>query len=257
MKPQGSGWETFWERDEVVIPNPGQIFLYPPQGLTYPLKSYLPNRKVVFQPPFFRVYVKLRGSNSWIIWIYIGHLGENSLTQSPLGKNIGGQHSCGLLGYDTPFLSTKTIGTIQLNEKKKIPLILRHENSYNMASEVSIEHGYSLDLPPTQDSTHHQDYETLLVGNPYKPSFVTGILGGRTPGGIDQRYSLTNPMLFSNSRLQCLPVPSRQRILLDKYHFTEILLYWNKCSKRCFLYKRRITNHKNNVVFIYALRKLT
>ena len=26
-----------------------------------PLKSYLPNRKVVFQPSFFRVYVKLRG----------------------------------------------------------------------------------------------------------------------------------------------------------------------------------------------------
>ena len=32
-----------------------------------PLKSYLPNRKVVFQPPFFRVYVKLRGC----VYLYI------------------------------------------------------------------------------------------------------------------------------------------------------------------------------------------
>ena len=38
---------------------------------------------------------------------------------------------------------------------------------------------HTLGLPPTQDSSHHQDYETFLVGNPYyKPSFVTGILGG-------------------------------------------------------------------------------
>ena len=33
----------------------------PPRSLTQPLKRYLPNRKVVFQPPFFRGYVKLRG----------------------------------------------------------------------------------------------------------------------------------------------------------------------------------------------------
>ena len=31
------------------------------RSLTWPLKSYLPNRKVVFQPPFFRGYVKLQG----------------------------------------------------------------------------------------------------------------------------------------------------------------------------------------------------
>ena len=33
---------------------------FPSRSLTKPLKSYLPNRKVVFQPPFFRGYVKLR-----------------------------------------------------------------------------------------------------------------------------------------------------------------------------------------------------
>ncbi len=33
----------------------------PPQSLTLPLKSYLPNRKVVFQSLFFRGYVKLQG----------------------------------------------------------------------------------------------------------------------------------------------------------------------------------------------------
>ena len=45
----------------------------PTWSLTYPLKSYLPNRKVVFQPPFFRVYVKLWGCiylyiQLWIFW---------------------------------------------------------------------------------------------------------------------------------------------------------------------------------------------
>ena len=30
-----------------------------------------------------------------------------------------------------------------------------------------------LELPPTQDSSHHQDDIPFLVGNPYKPSFVT------------------------------------------------------------------------------------
>ena len=38
--------------------------------------------------------------------------------------------------------------------------------------------GCWLGLPPTQDSSHHQDDITFLVGNPYKPSFATGILGG-------------------------------------------------------------------------------
>ncbi len=32
-----------------------------PKFNSSPLKSYLPNRKVVFQPPFFRGYVKPRG----------------------------------------------------------------------------------------------------------------------------------------------------------------------------------------------------
>ncbi len=40
-----------------------------PKTNSSPLKSYLPNRKVVFQPPFFRGYVKLWGSNS--SWEYI------------------------------------------------------------------------------------------------------------------------------------------------------------------------------------------
>ena len=34
--------------------------------------------------------------------------------------------------------------------------------------------------PPSQDASHHQDLPTFLVGNPCKPSFVTGILGGGT-----------------------------------------------------------------------------
>ena len=41
--------------------------LIPSRSLTYPLKIRLPKRKLVFQPPFFRGYVKLRGSNHGLI----------------------------------------------------------------------------------------------------------------------------------------------------------------------------------------------
>ena len=40
----------------------GDTSRFPLISLTEPLKSYLPNRKVVFQPPFFRGYVKLPGA---------------------------------------------------------------------------------------------------------------------------------------------------------------------------------------------------
>ena len=32
---------------------------------------------------------------------------------------------------------------------------------------------HGLDLPPTQDASHHQDYETFFAGNLYKPSLVS------------------------------------------------------------------------------------
>ena len=35
-----------------------------------------------------------------------------------------------------------------------------------------------LDLTPSQGASHHQDYFPFLVGNPDKPLFATGILGG-------------------------------------------------------------------------------
>ena len=42
----------------------------PPWSLTEPLKSYLPNRKVVFQAPFFRGFVKLQGCKTcWFLEI--------------------------------------------------------------------------------------------------------------------------------------------------------------------------------------------
>ena len=42
---------------------------------------------------------------------------------------------------------------------------------------------YGLGLPPTQDSSHHQDYETYLVGNPYKQKNATV-----TGWGVDPMY---------------------------------------------------------------------
>ena len=47
----------------------------PPKFNRSPLKSYLPNRKVVFQRPFFRGYVKLRGCIHWFFWlVWVGWL---------------------------------------------------------------------------------------------------------------------------------------------------------------------------------------
>ena len=37
---------------------------------------------------------------------------------------------------------------------------------------------YILGLPPTQDSSHHQDYYIFSGESQPKPSFATGILGG-------------------------------------------------------------------------------
>ena len=43
---------------------------------------------------------------------------------------------------------------------------------------------YKLELPPHPGcNRHHQDYEPFLVGNPYKPFFVTV-----TGWGVDRRY---------------------------------------------------------------------
>ena len=33
-------------------------------------------------------------------------------------------------------------------------------------------------MAPSQDASDHQDDTTCLIGNPYEPSFTTGILGG-------------------------------------------------------------------------------
>ena len=40
---------------------------------------------------------------------------------------------------------------------------------------------YELGCPPSQDTSHHQDYETFLVGDPYKPSFATVTGRGDNP----------------------------------------------------------------------------
>ena len=43
---------------------------------------------------------------------------------------------------------------------------------------------HSLGCPPSQDSSHHQDYYIFSRESQPKPSFATGILGGGTPQNI-------------------------------------------------------------------------
>ena len=56
--------------------------------------------------------------------------------------------------------------------------------------------GDTLDLPPTQDSSDHQDDITFLVGNPYKPSFATV-----TGWGVDPRDTSTQILVFPASHV--------------------------------------------------------
>ena len=38
---------------------------------------------------------------------------------------------------------------------------------------------YHLELPPTQEASHHHDYDPFLVGNPEQTFICDGILGER------------------------------------------------------------------------------
>ena len=40
---------------------------------------------------------------------------------------------------------------------------------------------FRLGCPPSQDASHHQDYEPFLVGDPSKPSFATVTGRGDNP----------------------------------------------------------------------------
>ena len=45
---------------------------------------------------------------------------------------------------------------------------------------ISLANVYVLGCPPSQDSSHHQDYEPFLVGDSYEPSFPLLLGGGTT-----------------------------------------------------------------------------
>ena len=75
----------------------------PSRSLTWPLKSYLPNRKRVFQPPFFRGYVKLRG-----ITYFVGKIKFKLLFHGPkwLSKT-------NIAGWNIPIFNRKYIDSIR------------------------------------------------------------------------------------------------------------------------------------------------
>ena len=55
--------------------------------------------------------------------------------------------------------------------------------------QIGTGYGYVLGCPPSQDSSHHQDYETFFVGDPYKPSFATVTGRGDNPSYVHQKLS--------------------------------------------------------------------
>ncbi len=54
-----------------------------------------------------------------------------------------------------------------------------------MVGDLLMEHEYILDLPPSQDASHHQDHETFLVGNPELNLYLPLLQGG---GGEPNTY---------------------------------------------------------------------
>ena len=62
---------------------------------------------------------------------------------------------------------------------------------------------YTLDPPPTQDSSHHQRIMTSLVGNSYKPLCATVRVGGRSKLHLIHKFwvETTNSCLFENEVL--------------------------------------------------------
>ena len=54
-------------------------------------------------------------------------------------------------------------------------------------------HDYRLELPPTQDASHHQDYEPFLVGN---PELNLHLPLASWVGGVDRNYRHILDMLW-------------------------------------------------------------
>ena len=85
--------------------------------------------------------------------------------------------------------------------------------------------------PPTQDSSHHQNDITFLVGDPCKPFFATGILGG---------VSL-NAWHLSAARKVLFELPSTLQKCLDRKAYGEAVeaychLAWGQSSEEQMRY---------------------
>ena len=63
--------------------------------------------------------------------------------------------------------------------ERSMPASFSTESPWAMEKNNGLFIGYILGVAPSQDSSHHQDYEPFLVGDPYKPSFPT--VTGRGP----------------------------------------------------------------------------
>ncbi len=79
--------------------------LLPRKFTSSPLKSYLPNRKVVFQPSFFRGYVKLRGCIVTFSWnnpqmqIQLGNVSQVLQNIPPPTRRDSFRGLCYILSY--------------------------------------------------------------------------------------------------------------------------------------------------------------
>ena len=64
-------------------------------------------------------------------------------------------------------------------------------------------------VPPSQDASHHQDYDIFLIGNPNRSTFISAITGrGDNPSFIHGRPSMIFTLVLSqctNRPLEWLP----------------------------------------------------
>ena len=114
---------------------------------------------------------------------------------------------------------------------------------------------HTLGCPPSQDSSHHQDYEPFLVGDPNLNLHLPQLLGGGTTQSIRILAAAgkftKKDSLFGNGRHDSLslhfypaiPAKTRpnffvQRQLLSKIHFSKLTLttYKTQWVTFCFLF---------------------
>ena len=124
--------------------------------------------------------------------------------------------------HKQPLMSWSPIQVGKLDLLNKPPSLTRYQVELGRQTWNSPQEGVNkkvrLDIPwnyPPPSNSDHQDFATFLIGNPYKPSFLTV-----TGWGVDRRY--TNIKWLPSMKLTFSPKPLKNRGPLEKKGDSEL-----------------------------------